>query len=63
MKVRGSGAAVVALVAADALEDAETVVQRVREDVDARVLEGHELSIDPDLVDGIELRRAGSHDQ
>src|SRR3989442_2810486 len=43
-------AAVVALVAADALEDPEPVVQRVGEHVDLGGLPGHELAVEPDAL-------------
>ena len=40
----------VAAVAADALEDAETVVERVGEDVDVGVGPGFELTVEPDRL-------------
>jgi hypothetical protein len=40
-----------ALVGPDPLEGAETVVERVREDVDLRVVPIDELSVHPDLGD------------
>ena len=42
------GAAVVSLVAADALEHAEPVVQRVREDMDVRLVPRDERAVEPD---------------
>ena len=45
------------VVAADALEDAGAVVQAVRQDVDLRVLPGDEVSVHPDEVGGIHVRR------
>ena len=45
------GRALGRLVAADALEDAGAVVQRVGEDVDLGLGPGHELAVHPDLVD------------
>ena len=45
-----------ALVAADALEDAEAVVQRVRQDVDLGLVPGDELAVHPDLLDLVDHR-------
>ena len=44
------GAAVVALVAADALEDRETIVERVREHMHLRLVPGDEPAIEPDAL-------------
>jgi hypothetical protein len=52
------GAAVVALVAADALEDAEAVVERVRQHVDARLLPAHERAVEPDPLGFLHRRSA-----
>ena len=49
------------LVGADALERADAVVQRVRQDVHLRLREGDEVSVEPDLVDGLQLRAATGH--
>ncbi len=43
-------AAVGGAVAADALEDAEPVVERVGEDVDAGLVPVHELAVEPDRL-------------
>ena len=50
------GLAVRALVRADALERAEAVVQRVREDVDLGVVPVDELAVDPDLLHLVDHR-------
>jgi len=44
------GFAVLRPVAADPLEDADAVVQRVGEDVDLRLVPVHELAVHPDLL-------------
>ena len=44
------GAAVVALVAADALEDRETIVERVREHVHLRLVPGDQPAVEPDAL-------------
>ncbi len=51
------GAAVLGRVAADALEDAQPVVERVREDVDVGVRPGDEVAIEPYGLSGY-----GGHD-
>ena len=43
-------APVALLVAADALEHPEAVVQRVREDVHLRLVPGHQLAVQPDAI-------------
>ena len=45
------GAAIGALVGADALEGADAVVQRVREHVLGGGVPGHERAVEPDRVD------------
>ena len=61
VEAEDSALAVGPLVGADALERADAVVQRVRQDVHLRLREGNEGSVEPDLVDRLELAATCGH--
>ena len=57
------GRAPFALVAADALEGGQTVMQAVRQDMDLGVLPGYELAVQPDFLGFLQRHRHFSNDR